>query len=487
MKARFFMILGALCLAPTLFAQNEVDALRYSTHNLYGTARFISMGGAFGALGGDLSSISINPAGLGIYRRSEFGLSLGFNSAQSSTVYEGKTAMNSDAGLGFGNIGMVGSYPTEDQLWPRVNFAVLYNKTADFNEQISIQGDVEDKTMLNLFVDQVTGIQEADLGNAFPFSATLAYDAWLINPTDSANGFYDHEIPWGQVSQTKTIERSGSMGETVIAGGFNYTDEVYVGLSLGFPSLSYTENSVYREWNLEDGFELDQWSFRDNLVVRGNGFNMKLGMIYKPTDWIRVGAALHSPNWMTVNESYDRNITSIFKNGDTFDIDSPLGNYQYRIKTPARLVGSLALIGGKLGLISADYEMVDYSGMKLRQSRTIFDEYDFSIENETISDIYKPTHNIRLGAEARVFSSLRLRAGAGYATTPFKDGIVESNSPTVTYSGGVGFRRNNFYVEAAFSTRVKTEDYYLYDPSEVSAAAISSTMSQGVVSVGFRY
>jgi len=488
MKARFFMVMGALCLVQITFGQNEIDALRYSKYNLNGTARYVAMGGAFGALGADISSISINPAGLAMYRRSEFGFSLGFTGAKSSSVYENSTANNTNFSAGFGNIGMVGSYPTEDPDLPRVNFAVAYNKTADFNEKISIQGTAENTTLLNVFVNQAHGVSTEDIGTAFPFSASLAWDTYLINPSDTLNsGLYTHEIPWGNVTQTKTIERSGSMGETLLAGGFNYTDDVYIGVSLGFPSLNFTEESTYREGELEDGFELDHFVFRDNMVARGNGFNFKVGGIYKPNDWLRVGAAVHSPNWMTVNESYDRSMTAVFKGEPDYPADSPEGNYQYRIKTPARFITSLAIVGGKFGLISADYELVDYTSTKLRTSNKVFDEYDFGVENQTIGQIYKASHNVRIGAEGRVMKSLRIRAGFGYQTSAFKEGVVENTAPILVYSGGVGFRRNNFYLEAAYSMRNESADYYLYDPNEVDVASLSSRVGQGVISVGFRY
>lgn len=488
MKARFFMVMGALCLVQIAFGQNEVDALRYSTYNLNGTARYIGMGGAFGALGGDMSAISVNPAGLAIYRRSEFGLSLGFTGAQSSSIYENSTATNSNFSVGFGNIGMVGSYPTEDDLWPRINFAVAYNKTADFNEKISIQGEVENTSLLDVFVNQANGVNTGDVGTAFPFSASLAWDTYLINPTDTlGSGFYSHEVPDGSVTQTKTIDRSGSMGETLLAGGFNYTDELYVGISLGFPSLSFTENSTYREGDIKESSELDHFVFKDNMVARGNGFNIKIGGIYKPTDWLRVGVAVHSPNWMTVNESYDRSMTAVFHGEPAYEAESPAGTYQYRIKTPSRVIGSLAIKGGKIGLISADYELVNYSQAQLKTSNKIFDEYDFGIENQTIDQIYKASHNVRIGAEVRVFKSLRIRSGVGYQTSAFKEGVVENTNPTMVYSGGVGFRKQNFYLEAGYSMRSETSDYYLYDPSEVEVASLKSNVGQGVISVGFRY
>jgi hypothetical protein len=488
MKARFFMILGALCLVQFSFGQNEIDALRYSKYNLNGTARYVAMGGAFGALGADLSSISINPAGLAMYRRSEFGFSLGFTGAKSSSVYENNTASNSNFSAGFGNIGMVGSYPTKDEDRPRINFAVAYNKTADFNERISIEGTAANTTLLNVFVDQANGVSTEDIGTSFPFSASLAWDTYLINPSDTLNsGLYTHEIPWGDVTQTKTIERTGSMGETILAGGLNYSDDVYIGVSLGFPSLSFTEESTYREGDLEEGFELDHFVLRDNMVTRGNGFNIKVGGIYKPNDWLRVGAAVHSPNWMTVNESYDRSMTAVFKGEEPYEASSPMGNYQYRIKTPARFITSLAMKGGKFGLISVDYELVDYTSTKLRTSNRVFDEYDFGIENETISQIYKASHNVRIGAEGRIMKSLRIRAGIGYQTSAFKKGVVENTDPTLVYSGGVGFRRKNFYLEAAYSMRNESADYYLYDPNEVNVASLSSRVGQGILSVGFRY
>ena len=482
------MILGALCLSLSGWAQNEIDALRYSQLDVLGTARFVSMGGAFGALGADLSTLSYNPAGIAMYRRSEFGISLGVKMDNFTTQYSGSTLSYTDAYTGINSIGMVGSYPTASKEVPRLNFGVAYNKLANFNETFTIQGNVEGTTLLDVFVQQAQGVTEDELTDAFPFSAGLAYQTYLINPTDTlGSGNYDNVLPYGEITQSKTVERSGSMGETVLSGGGNINDKVYVGVTMGFPNIRFQEDGLYREVNHEPGLDLDNYSFRESLTVSGSGFNLKAGAIVRVTDWIRLGGAVHTPTWLSLTEFYERSITSNFKGEDPYVWESPAGEYSYRIKTPARYMANAAVIAGKMGVVSVDYEFVNYGAARLRTSNRIFDDYDFAAENEVIREIYRPTHNVSIGAEMRVLKSLRLRAGAAYRQNPFVDDVVSNNDDLIIISGGVGFRKQNFYAEVGYAQTTTAEDYYLYDPNRVEVATASNNTGQGVLTIGFRY
>ncbi|NNE55641.1 MAG: hypothetical protein HKN32_06450, partial [Flavobacteriales bacterium] len=341
MKRAIFMFLGMLCLQSTAWSQNELDALRYSMYDITGTARYIGMGGAFGALGADLTSLSQNPAGIAMYRRSEFGFTMGFGNTSATSSYAGGGLTSTDNSFGFNNMGMVGSYPTESEEIPRLNFGVAYNKLANFNEEFTIQGTVENTSLLDVFVAQANGVNPDDVTDAFPFSAGLAYQTYLINPLDSSgSNEYYHEIEFGNVEQTKSVERSGSMGETVLSGGVNVSDKYYFGLTLGFPSIRFEESSLYKEGNLAPGLELDNYTFRENLVTSGSGFNVKAGVIVRATNWMRLGAAIHSPTWLNMSEFYDRSMTSYFKGEEPYSWDSPAGEYFYRITTPARYMAN---------------------------------------------------------------------------------------------------------------------------------------------------
>ena len=488
MKKILFMILGSVCLSLSLSAQNEVDALRYSLQDLSGSARFVGMGGAFGALGGDMSAISVNPGSLGLYRRSEFGFSMAITSANTSSSYENNNTTDSQVSFGFNNIGFIGSYPGAKEGWERFNFAVAYNKLANFNETVRISGPVENTSLLDVFVDQVQGINSDEISDAFPFAAGLAWETYLINPTDTlGSNLYFHEIPFGKLTQSKTIDRQGAMGETVVAGGANFGNQIYFGASLGFPSINYTENSTYQEGDLDDALELLNFSYKEDLRVNGSGFNMKAGIIIKPADWIRAGVAIHSPTWLSINEVYESSMTSNFQGGDSYNFESPLGEFRYRLKTPARYLVNTGFILGKLGVVSADYEYVDYSQARFGRYNNLTSDYDFSAENEVIGEIYRSTHNVKVGVEWRALKSMRLRAGVGYQQNPFVADAIRSQNDIMTYSAGVGFRKEGFYIDAAYSIKQDIEDYYLYDPSRVNVSLIDGNRGQAIISIGFRY
>ena len=487
MKRVFITLAICAGIARTATAQNETDALRYSFLQMQGTARSMGMGGAFGALGADLSSLSTNPAGIGLYRKSEFSFSPGISSATTKSRFLSETNEDFRSIFQFSSIGVISHYEDQKGLWKSMNFGVGYNKLASFQENVLIKGRNANTTLLDVFANQANGIAPDDIYDLVPFGAALAYDTYLINPTDSTGASYLTEIPFGELNQRVAMERKGSMGETVINGAANYNNKMYIGLSIGFPSVRYIENSNYMEFDLDPSLELDQFTLREELLTSGSGVNVKLGVIYRASEWLRVGAAVHSPSWLSLHDSYKTTMSSRFDNGDNYYFESPQGAYQYNLRTPPRYMANAAFILGKAGVISADYEYVDYSQARLRTSNQIPDDYDFAIENAAISTIYRGTHNVRVGAEARVAEVWRVRAGAGYQQSPFVPGTVVSNPAQFNYSSGVGYNNGRIYVDLAWSMWQREADYYLYDPQLVDVATMDRTRTSVVATVGVRY
>jgi long-subunit fatty acid transport protein len=487
MKRLFILFLGLLCLNNG-YSQNEIDALRYSFFDLGGSARYVGMAGAFGALGADIGSLSSNPAGIALYRRSEFAFTLGFAGTSTDASYRGNLSEEDYINTNINSVGVVGSYAgNEGTNVVRINFGVGYNKLRNFNQDMRIQGTEENTTLLDVFALQADGFSPNEITDAFPFGAGLAYESYLIDPFDSNSTQYMTAIPFGSVNQEKFIERRGSMGETLISGGANFGDQVFFGMSIGFPSLRFSESSRYTESDLDEDVDLDGFIFNDELSATGNGINIKAGIIVKPVDWFRFGAAIHSPTWWSINEQYERSMYSEFKNGDQYEWLSPLGNYQYRLTTPSRYLANTAIIVGKIAVLSVDYEYVNYSQNKLRNASRISDEYDFAVENEVIADIYRSTHNVKAGLEWRIHPSFRLRGGASYQQNPFVDEAVQDNPAILTYAGGIGYRKGGFFTDVAYSLRKATSDYYLYDPAMVEATTVNNSNGQVLVTIGFRY
>ena len=196
---------------------------------------------------------------------------------------------------------------------------------------------------------------------------------------------------------------------------------------------------------------------------------------------------MHSPTWLSLFDRYATDMASQFNNGDTYDWNSPTGEYNYRIRTPARAQISAAALLGKIGFVSADYEFVDYSTARLRPARVGGDDYPFELENNAVQAAYGPAHNVRVGAEAKPLDWLAVRGGVRLEQAPYTDTAFADAPSRMTYTVGAGLRFRGFYLDAGLAFADQTEQYFLYDPALVDAASLEQQTISSVVSIGFRY
>ncbi|MEO0405155.1 MAG: hypothetical protein AAF193_09820, partial [Bacteroidota bacterium] len=288
-----------------------------------GSARYTGMSGAFGALGGDLSALSDNPAGIGIFRRSEFSFSLGLDQHTSETRFGTNPLRRDSKGrINLPQIGIIGANPVDHPFWRRVNFAVTHNRLASFNETYISEGNQVNNSLLEVFAQQANGLTPEEIYDFLPFGAALAWDAFLINPIDTLGTLqYNSVNPYGDYNVRKTIDRQGHMGETVVSIGGSYDDRFYIGGNIGFPTINFVETTTYTENQLEAEHELDQFTYTEELNTSGRGINFKLGVIYKITELLRFGAAWHSPSFLTINDTYVTDMTAVYKDGERFNIE----------------------------------------------------------------------------------------------------------------------------------------------------------------------
>jgi hypothetical protein len=467
---------GIVC-ADLAFSQNEVDALRYSQLNFGGTARFMGTAGAFGALGADFSTLSFNPAGIAMYRKSEFTVSPGLFMQKTSSSYLGTGGEDSRFNLMLGNCGVVFAYHNGDSdnnpEWKGVALGIGYNRTNNFYNRIMISGKNNDNSMIDIFVNDANNTSY-DPNDLDQFSTQLAWNTWLI---DTAGGtYYGVNSVYGE-TQTKSIETSGSMGETVLSFGGNYANKLYLGCTFGFPNLVYRENSTYQEEFNDTTSGLKNFVYNQELTTRGSGFNFKFGLIYKPVEWVRIGGALHTPTLFRLTDDWSSRMTSDFT-GVSYTSDSPIGNYDYTLTTPMRAIGSIAFVIGKMGFVSADYEFVDYGTAHLSSPL-----YVFLDENSAISKGYTVANNIRVGGELKL-APIALRAGFAMYGSPYRTG---SDGARTSITGGFGFREDNFFIDFAYIYSMMSEKYYLYDPALATASKNDMKSSQYVMTLGFRF
>jgi hypothetical protein len=472
MMNRFILGMLTTCLffPLNLEAQNEIDALRYS-QSIYGsTARSMAMGGAFGALGGDFSSLSVNPAGIGIYRSSEFSISAGSITRNTETQFQGNTLNGSKFTVTLGNLGLVlaKTNTNRDSKWKQFSIAVGHNRLNDLGTKSLYQGKNYDNSITDYFAQKVNldgGASSSELADFYPFDVNLAYQTFVIDPDPAVSGNYISIIPNGNIRQSRTFESKGSQGEFSIAMGANYNNKVTFGISFAFPSIKYEEESVYEEHDVDNTVinpdstaDFKSLRYTQQLATSGNGFNAKLGMIVRVTDGIRLGAAFHTPTWYNLNDRFFSSMQTIVNNTDYY-MASPDGVYSYKLNTPMKFVGSLAFIFGKAGILSFDYEYQDYSSMKLKAN-----DYSFSNENKNINKLYTSTgHVFRAGGEFK-FEMLSFRLGAAYYGSPFNNNAIDDsyNQSVESLSGGIGYRKNRLKLDIGYSYSQRNENYTAY-------------------------
>jgi len=472
----------------TVKAQNEVDALRYSQITFGGTARYMGLGGAFGALGADVSSFSTNPAGIALFTKSEISFTPAINASNISSKYNETTLTDNKYNFNVSNIGGVFSYNSYDGEGSGcfgLNFGFGLNRLANFNNNYMMEGLNGNNSILSYFVVKANGYAPGDLNS---FDTKLAYDAYLLEKTDSNSVQYLSAVPNGGVLQSKSIATKGAMNELYLTFGGNYKDKLYIGGTFGFPTIRYTESSSYKEENVTDtlytashpSLYLKDFNINNYLSTTGSGFNFKFGIIYRPIDFIRVGVAVHTPSLLTLSDKYNTSITSNFYGSkdsvapyrpdgrtESYTYDSPDGSFNYQITTPFRAIGSLAFIIGKIGLVSADYEFVDYSDAQIESQSE-----SFSDANNTINQIYTSASNIRIGTEWR-YDIFALRAGYALYGSPYKSEI--NDGKRTSYSAGFGIRDEDFFIDFAYVYTTGKEDYYLYNNENIDLKPVKNT------------
>jgi hypothetical protein len=467
----------------SLQAQNHVDALRYSRESLWGSARYVSMGGAFGSLGANASSPSHNPAGIAVHTNNEFSASLSFIDIETTALYHSSNTFDKNSRGSIPNLNYVSANvfdPEQIGDWSRFNFGIGYNKLEDYNQSIYISSELNENT--SSFSDVIfTDAQGISFENLNMFRELLAFNTYLIDTLDATNNYVSNGN-FNNTNQSFSSVRSGSKNEFYISFGSAYQDKLFIGGTIGFPSIEYSQKNTIRETNASNSdeiSELDGYEYSTNLFTSGSGINLKLGLIYKLDESIRYGFAIHTPTYYEINEEYWTNMRTEFTNGtESYSSESYLGFFDYRLSTPFKMINSLSFIINKTAIISLDYELLDYSSSNLSA-----DFYNFTNTNNEIESYYTRTSNLRLGGELRVHPQLSLRGGYAYYGSPFAGNYNDASQEYLTL--GAGLKVNQYFFDMALVNMLSNYDTYIYD--RASAAAISSTKSQVMLSAGLKF
>lgn len=452
-------------------AQNEVDALRYGQLSSGATARSLGLGGTGGSVGGDFSSLGINPAGIGVYRSSELMITPTFRFNKMTGTYLGSDASDDNTKVGLNNFGVVFStaargdqYKKSD--WKAFSFGIGYNRLADFNAKGTYSGLNGQSSITEGFRALAINGGTEDKGQNPPYGF-LAFNTYVL--ADNLNSIpYENIIKnGGQLLQSKTWESSGGVNEFTLSLGGNYREKLLLGATVGITSYKYDRSTTYSEDDATGNPDNDFKYLDVNEIVSttGIGVNVKLGAIYIINDIVRVGAAVHTPTWSSFSDAADYNMSSNTENyktsGGPESFAQPQNTYQfdYSLRTPWRGVLSVATFMGKYGFITADYEYVAYNSMRYNFRENNFADYERDV-NAAIKDTYKGGHIFRIGAEGRM-NNFSGRLGFAYNTNPYRN-TEYFNAERMDLSAGVGARFGGFFMDLAYVHMIRKDSEYGY-------------------------
>lgn len=507
-------------------AQATFDVLKMSETELNGTSRYMSMAGAFGAVGGDVSAISQNPGGIGIYRSSDISATMNLNFLSTkSGDYNNLT----DTKFWFNNVGYVGSMKIDSDFFKFFNWGFSFNRINSFQRRYqggydvstSLTNKIADNLTRGNWIDQDLSVANYD-GNIYydsnaPWLGILAYQSYLLNA--NSDGMLRGLAVNGTTGNAEFyVDEKGHTDEYNITLGGNFKNVVYWGLNFGITDLDFDSYQYYGEdldnaeiydYRFDDGsttLGYAGYDFQAYQETRGTGYNFKMGVIVKPINQLRIGAAFHTPTYYDMKDLYKvQSGFDLLANGDDvmYQGNTETGEegyydeYRYTIKTPWRFIGSLAVVPTSKGMISMDYEYVGANTMRCGDEGG----YNYSDTEMRIKDQLQASHILRVGAEYRVTPSLSLRAGYSYQTSPVKDYVKEKANDNVDVVSsnymyqydknnqyitcGLGYRYKKFYLDAAYVHQTRTSQYHAY-PGE-QGEEVKDNNNKIALTLGFRF
>lgn len=505
MKQKVAMFAGMWLACQAAFPQTPYMNENYMPTDLIGSARYVGMGGALGALGADLSAASTNPAALGLYRKSDASLTF------SVLTQQEKPNLNADmTHMSFDQLGFVVSIPVLGSAVKFINFGVNYQKRANFNQSFI----ADNANLGGLSQTQ----QMADILNNTAYSTPLAdlmYNAYLVNPVyngSDADGNPTYDSYDAFLADQNNYDRITEGG---IAGydfnvSVNVKDRVYLGLTLGVNDVNYYSYSTYREFFYSSSDDLSElYSLYNTQHVSGYGINVKLGTIFRPIESspFRIGLTVESPTVYHLESYSGYSIDSPMSENDNYELvygdfynyqpDENLANLHMRITTPWKVRVSLGHTIGTFLALGAEYEYANYAKTKQGYEDWSYDYWGNWYSGGTTRDydmdalhksILRGTHSFKFGFELNLTSNLAFRAGYNYYSSMFEDGATldqTGDSPAFNYqtttdymnkgavnivTAGLGYRGRYFYIDAAYKFRKQSGSFYAFDDTYLADA-----------------
>lgn len=503
---KFIQVLVVAIVATTgnIYAQSGIyagDALRFSRTDYGSSARFKGLGNAQMSLGGDISSIGGNPAGLGMFTRSEFSITPEFNNSQSNATYLGQSTKTTKNQLNLNQAAAVWYNPVVKPKGADLNKGLIsvvwgigYNRNNDFYAEHNYSGRNTNSSIADAFAEQAQGYSPDNLGTG----AGMAYDSYLIDRNSPTSTSYTPTTSLTN-NQSQSEVRQGSTSELNFAAGLNFSNKLYLGASIGFVDVRYVSDKLYNEngtivSNLSSAAdepnhpaigENYNLAYRTNQNTTGSGVNARIGLIYKPVNEVRLGVNFQAPTWMHLEEDYAEVLDANFSGGTRVINDVANTNFNYNLRTPYKGSFGASVILAKSLLLSADVDYVDYGTTKL----SVSDGYRDIINdnNQYIKENYTNAINYRVGGEYRI-DKISLRAGYGLNGSPYK-GDNDNKFDVKYYSAGIGYRVSQYYIDLAYQRTETINTFSPYELNDFSEPVATSKFNKNNVflTVGVRF
>lgn len=500
---RIPILVLSLCLisGSSLFAQSGYyeDAYRFSQVIPAGSARIMGVGGTQWSLGGDVSNIAGNPAGLGFFRSSEASATVGYSNWGAKTNYLSKNKSYNTTNFSLPNLSYVIANPKSEfdrGAFKGGSFGISVQRIANFNTEYGFFSDQPGETsIIDFYLQDANGFPENQVAN---FGLTgMAYNTYQINPKLDNNGNVitgEYEPINGFISpfQDENITQEGSSSQITFAYGANFNYKLFVGGSLGIRTLNFNSSKNYNE-EFSEG-PLINSNLQENLYINGGGVNLNLGLIYKPIDYLNLGFTFQTPTWYALNDEYSASMTVNYDNYDFVSEGITLGKVEdltdviissYNLNTPLKIGGGATVFLGKNGFISADIDYVDYSASKINSK-----DFDEGPDNFEIQNLYTSTVNFRFGAEFKL-SNFRIRGGYGYYGDPIANSDYDRSTQQI--SGGLGMKINKFSVDFALVNQKFNTLYSSYQVLDNQnknigpVTEVKNNMINGVLTLGLSF
>jgi hypothetical protein len=513
MKKTLLFLTGSL-LYTGLQAQEPADALRLSWNNPGATARILAVGGAMGSLGGDITATFVNPAGLGFYRTGDFVFTPQFNFNRTKATYLGREEEKAYNRFQLGTSGFVWGTSELSGKVKSAAISLAYNRSADFNQHFLYRGLNTKSSYSQKYLEEIqnSGLRDDRVASNFPFGTSQAVNTyWIDTVAGGSPGNYNFQsrsarlLPTGLLQQD-SVRSWGGIHEFALGVAVNLNDKLFIGGSFGLPLLHYRRESEFVEADATDNGNnnFEDAIVRESMTQTGYGLNLKLGLIYKPAEYWRLGLAFHSPTYFRIT---DRNQVTITTNTEGYrgiqtqsiaDIPGASPEFKYVLITPYRVTGSISYVLREIedvtkqrGFITADVEYVNYRASSYSTDGDVTyapgtEDYLKSL-NRAIDNAYKGAFNFRAGAELK-FTTVMVRLGAAYLGNPYKD-IRGESGERINLSGGLGYRNKGFFVDLTYVHALNRDVNFAYrlQNGDYSGANLNNVRGNVVATVGFKF